>query len=113
MTIMDRYKGCKSFTELLTTYLYSIHIHISSYPMFSLHVLSVNGKSKILRHDAVFIDNFYTGRFKVQTELPKWFISVKLGTVEETSRPGEYGGNWICRGFFSFLVFTIMAGHSS
>ena len=81
--------------------------------MFPLHVLSVNGKCEILRHDPVVVDNFDTGRFEIQTECSEWLVSIELGAMEEAPRPSEYGSDRVGRGFFSLLVFTVVAGHST
>jgi len=67
----------------------------------------VDQDGKILSHGATF-DSFDDDSFQGVTEVFEFSIAVQLGSVEETSSPGEDGGNGVGGGFLSLLVSSVM-----
>jgi len=67
----------------------------------------VDQDGKILSHSATF-DSFDDDSFQGVTEVFEFSIAVQLGSVEETSSPGEDGGNGVGGGFLSLLVSSVV-----
>ena len=68
--------------------------------MLSLLHGVVDQDGKILSHGATF-DSFDDDSFQSVTEVFEFSIAVQLGSVEETSSPGEDGSNRVGGSFFA------------
>src|SRR5882762_10509453 len=47
------------------TYLDSVHVHIGNNPLLAFQLAAVDGQRKILSHDTILINNFYTSSLEV------------------------------------------------
>ena len=85
-----------------------VHVNISHDPMFSLHLLAMNSKSKILCHDAIFVNDLDASGLEIIAEIAKGIVLVELGTMKETACPCKDGCDGVCRGLISLLPLTVM-----
>lgn len=74
-----------------------------------LTILAATGKSKILGHDALVVDNVDTGALELLGELDDIGGLIKGTTLNKTTGPGEDGSNGVGRGLAALLVFTVVA----
>ena len=70
----------------------------------------MNQNSKILGHAALF-DSFNNSSFQLVTEVFEFLVSIEVSSVEETSGPGEDGGNRVGGSLLAALVLAVVAGH--
>jgi len=75
-----------------------------------LTVLAASGKGKILGHDTIIVDNLDTGTLELLSELDNVGGVVELTTLDETTGPGEDGGNGVGGGLVTLLVLTVVPG---
>lgn len=68
------------------------------------------GKGKILGHDAIDIDGVNAGLLKALGKGNDLGGVVELATLDETTGPGEDGGNGVGGGLVTLLVLTVVAG---
>lgn len=67
------------------------------------------GKGKILGHDTINIDRVNAGLFEALGEGDNLGLVVELATLDETTGPGEDGGNGVGGGLVALLVLTVVA----
>lgn len=70
----------------------------------------MDSEGKVLGHDFVLLDGSNGSSLDLFGVLGKVLVSVKLGTVLETTGPGKDGRNRVGRGLSSLLVDTVVAG---
>lgn len=66
-------------------------------------------KGKILGHDAINIDGVNAGLLEALGEGDNLGLVVELATLDETTGPGEDGGNGVGGGLVALLVLTVVA----
>lgn len=81
--------------------------------MLALHALAVDGKGKILSHDAILVDDLNTGSFKITAEVTESIIVIKLRAVDQSSCPCKDGRDWVGRRLVTLLPLAVMASDSS
>lgn len=74
-----------------------------------LALLLAAGKSKVLGHDGLLVDNVDTGALELLGELDNVGGVVELTTADQTTGPGEDGGNRVGRGLTALLVLAVVA----
>lgn len=84
------------------------HVLAGGHPR--LTVLAAAGKGKVLGHDSLFIDNVDTGALKLLGKGDDVGGVVELTTLDETTSPGEDGGNRVGRCLTALLVLAVVAG---
>ena len=68
------------------------------------------GKGEILGHDAIDIDGVNAGLLESLSEGNELRGFVELATLDETTGPGEDGGNGVGGGLVALLVLAVVAG---
>ncbi len=81
-------------------------------PVLVLHGLAVDAESKVLGHDAG-LDGLNAGSLESGAEVVEILVLVELGTVSETTGPGEDGGNGVGGGLLALAPGVIVASDSA
>src|SRR5687767_8103887 len=81
--------------------------------MFSMiHFVAMDTYCKVFCHFS-FLDCFNTNCFKGITKIHQWLVVIKFSSECKSPCPCENGSNGVGRSWFSFLVFTVVTGHSA
>lgn len=95
----------------LETALNGIHVLVGGDIVLALRLAS--GKGKILGHDTVNIDSVNASLLKALSKGDNLGGVVELATLDETTGPGEDGGNGVGGGLVTLLVLTVVASDST
>lgn len=113
-TVYNCLLQCTGARELfLQLGLDSLHVDVRSDPVLSGHLGAVLCQSQILGHDSVNVDGLDTCLLEGLCESGDFGGVVELGSVGETTGPGEDGGDRVGRSFLALLVFSVVSGDRS
>jgi hypothetical protein len=93
----------------MNTHSDSVHELVGDNPVLALHLLSVDSESKILRHNAVLVNQLNTRLLKALAELAQLGVVIELGAVKQTTRPREYGRNRVGGRLTTLLPLAVVA----
>lgn len=88
-----------------------IHVLVGGNIVLALRLAS--GKGKILGHDTVNIDSVNASLLKALSKGDNLRGVVELATLDETTGPGEDGGNGVGGGLVALLMLTVVASDST
>jgi len=97
--------------SLLEAALDSVKVLVGGGIVLALRLAS--GKGKILGHDTVNVDSVNASLLKALSEGNNIGSVVELSTLDETTGPGEDGGNGVGGGLVTLLVLTVVASDSA